>query len=173
MLAILVALTLWVLAARGTPWHVYLSVWVSWGMALALVALVPIDLHIVYLKRCIDHYGKNVQAQVKNICITVRTRTHVHAVRTHADTITFPQLSALRKSRRQCSVFSRCGSAFNILTNMHKPTSTQQSLSNRPMHYSPLSHKIARARVLFHTHLTRPIIRTHTHTHLQIQTVHM
>jgi len=63
MLSILVALTLWILAARGTPWHVYLSVWVSWGMALALVALVPIDLHIVYLKRCIDHYGDDVEAQ--------------------------------------------------------------------------------------------------------------
>lgn len=63
MLALVVGLTLWFLAAKGTAWHVYLSVWVSWGMALALVALVPIDIHIVYLKRCIDHYGDDVDAQ--------------------------------------------------------------------------------------------------------------
>jgi len=83
MLAILVALTLWVLAARGTPWHVYLSVWVSWGMALALVALVPIDLHIVYLKRCIDHYGDDVEAQV-NTNVHHRTHTHTRARCAHA-----------------------------------------------------------------------------------------
>jgi hypothetical protein len=63
MLALVVGLTLWFLAAKGTAWHVYLSVWISWGMALALVALVPIDIHIVYLKRCIDHYGDDVVAQ--------------------------------------------------------------------------------------------------------------
>ncbi len=64
MLGCVVALTLWMLAAKGTQWHVYLSVWVSWGFALALVALVPIDIHIVYLKRCIEHYGNNTVAQV-------------------------------------------------------------------------------------------------------------
>ena len=63
MLGLLVAVALWLLAAKGTAWHVYLSMWVSWGMALALVALVPIDLHIVYLKRCIDHYGEDAAAQ--------------------------------------------------------------------------------------------------------------
>ena len=64
MLGCVVALTLWMLAAKGTQWHVYLSVWISWGFALALVALVPIDIHIVYLKRCIEHYGNNTVAQV-------------------------------------------------------------------------------------------------------------
>ena len=63
MLGLLVAVLLWLLTAKGTAWHVYLSMWISWGMALALVALVPIDLHIVYLKRCIYHYGDDTEAQ--------------------------------------------------------------------------------------------------------------
>jgi hypothetical protein len=90
MLGILVALTVYMLAAKTTPWHVYISVWVSWAFALFLVALannsqkssysdyiyiasraltfenvcqVPIDIHIVYLKRCIAHFGNNTAAQ--------------------------------------------------------------------------------------------------------------
>lgn len=57
LLGMCVALLLRRLAAKGTPWHVYVSVWVSWSCALWLVALVPLDLHIVTLKRCIDHYS--------------------------------------------------------------------------------------------------------------------
>ncbi|EKX36326.1 hypothetical protein GUITHDRAFT_145891 [Guillardia theta CCMP2712] len=55
----IVGLVIWKLTARGTPLHVYFTVWVSWTMALALVAIVPVDLNLVYLKRCIDHYGNN------------------------------------------------------------------------------------------------------------------
>jgi hypothetical protein len=39
MLGILVAITVYMLAAKTTPWHVYISVWVSWAFALFLVAL--------------------------------------------------------------------------------------------------------------------------------------
>jgi hypothetical protein len=64
MLALLVAVILKLLAAKDTPWHVYLSMFVSWFMAVSLVALVPLDIHLVYLKRCVDHYvGRDLETQ--------------------------------------------------------------------------------------------------------------
>jgi hypothetical protein len=64
MLALLVAVILRLLAAKDTPWHVHLSMFVSWFMAVSLVALVPLDIHLVYLKRCVDHYvGRDLETQ--------------------------------------------------------------------------------------------------------------
>jgi hypothetical protein len=53
------------LVAKNTPFHVYITVWISWTCALALVALVPLDLNLVYVRRCIDLYVNRTDAQLK------------------------------------------------------------------------------------------------------------
>ncbi|KAJ1486071.1 hypothetical protein T484DRAFT_2371805 [Baffinella frigidus] len=62
IIGVCVAALLWRLAAPKTPFHVYITVWLSWSFALALVALVPLDLNLVYLERCLDHFGNNTRA---------------------------------------------------------------------------------------------------------------
>ena len=53
------------LVAKNTPYHVYVTVWISWTCALALVALVPLDLNLVYVKRCISLYGNRTDAHLR------------------------------------------------------------------------------------------------------------
>jgi len=62
IIGVCVAALLWRLAAPKTPFHVYITVWLSWSFALALVALVPLDLNLVYLERCLSHFGNNTRA---------------------------------------------------------------------------------------------------------------
>eukprot|EP00960_Hanusia_phi_P074179 768174-Hanusia_phi.AAC.11 len=54
---VLIAILCWIalnrLASHRVPWHVMTSVWGSYFLVLSLVALVPIDVHLVYVQRCL------------------------------------------------------------------------------------------------------------------------
>jgi hypothetical protein len=65
LIGILVFWAISYLVAKKTPFHVYVTVWVSWTSALALVALVPLDLNLVYVRRCISHYGNRTDAHLR------------------------------------------------------------------------------------------------------------
>ena len=42
------------LASKTVPWHVRLSVLSSYMLSLSVVALVPLDVHLVYVRRCLQ-----------------------------------------------------------------------------------------------------------------------
>ena len=42
------------LASRTVPWHVRISVIWSYMLSLSVIALVPLDVHLVYVKRCLQ-----------------------------------------------------------------------------------------------------------------------
>jgi hypothetical protein len=42
------------LASRTVPWHVRLSVLSSYVLSMSVVALVPLDVHLVYVRRCLQ-----------------------------------------------------------------------------------------------------------------------
>lgn len=49
----------WLYSPGFVNLHVMFNVWFSWTIALAFVALVPIDLNLVYVKRCLQVFGGN------------------------------------------------------------------------------------------------------------------
>mmetsp|Transcript_9029 Transcript_9029/g.30108 ORF Transcript_9029/g.30108 Transcript_9029/m.30108 type:complete len:905 (-) Transcript_9029:93-2807(-) len=55
---VLIGILCWIalnrLASHRVPWHVMTSVWGSYFLVLSLVALVPIDVHLVYVQRCMN-----------------------------------------------------------------------------------------------------------------------
>lgn len=49
----------WLYSPGFVNLHVMFNVWFSWTMALAFVALVPIDLNLVYVERCLELFDGN------------------------------------------------------------------------------------------------------------------
>jgi len=50
----------WLYSPGFVNFHVMFNVWFSWTMALAFVALVPIDLNLVYVERCLGLFDGNI-----------------------------------------------------------------------------------------------------------------